>query len=181
MNATMTGTGGATTVGVFNGYAEARRAVDALRRAGVRDDQIGVLGPGDATPAGERSGLENDPTGTRWEEGTGVGAAVGGAAGLGLGALVAAGLMSPVGPVIAGGTLVALLASAGAGATVGTVIGGLAGLGVPEDDAKWYASETEAGRVVVTVRGADAGLARDILRDNGATGRGAAGVGYYGA
>ncbi len=180
MSAGNTGAGGPgsgliVAAGVFPGYAEARRAVDALRRAGYRDDQIGVLGPGDAVPE-NRSGLPNDPTHTRWEEGAGLGAAAGGLAGLGLGAAIAAGLLSPLGPVVAGGTLVALIASAGGGATVGAVMGGLAGLGVPEDDARWYASELEAGRVVVTVHAADGSAARDILRAHEAGQRTTAGA-----
>ena len=167
MNTTDTGAGGTGTrlvvaAGVFPGYAEARRAVDALRRAGYSDDQIGVLGPGDAVRE-KRSGLPGDPTHTRWEEGAGFGAAAGGLTGLGLGAAVAAGLISPLGPVVAGGTLVALIASAGGGATAGALMGGLAGLGVPEDDARWYAGELEAGRVVVTVHAADGSAARDVL------------------
>ena len=41
---------------------------------------------------------------------------------------------------------------AGAAAlTVGTIVGGLIGLGVPEDDASYYESEVHAGRYVVTV------------------------------
>lgn len=160
-----------TAIGVFPGYAEARRAVEALRAAGYRDDQIGVLGPGDLRNEPDHSGLPSDPTHTRWEEGAGIGAAAGGLAGIGLGAAVAAGLISPLGPVVAGGTLVALIASAGTGATVGTVVGALAGLGVAEDDARWYQSELEAGRVVVTVRAADGTAARDILDRNGACNR----------
>lgn len=172
MNPTNTGTGATgaaavTAFGVFPDRASAGRAVDALRRAGYADDQIGLLGPGDSTLPGERSGLENDPTHTRWEEGTGIGAAAGGLAGLGFGAAVAAGLIPAIGPVIAGGTLVALLASAGAGATVGTVVGGLAGLGVPEDEARYYAGELEAGRVLVTVRAADPDDAGRVLQTEG--------------
>lgn len=114
------------------------------------------------------SGLEHDPTGTRWEEGTGIGAAAGAVTGTGLGLAVAAGLIPAIGPIIAGGTLVALLASAGAGATAGTVIGGLIGLGIPEDEARTYEGEFQSGRVLVTV---EAGLrseeASDILRRHG--------------
>jgi hypothetical protein len=90
---------------------------------------------------------------------------------LGLGAAVAAGLMSPLGPVVAGGTAIALLASAGGGAAVGTFVGALAGLAVPEDEAQWYASELEAGRVVVTVRAENAAAAQDILNGHGTTRR----------
>lgn len=181
MNATTSSSRG-TVVGVFADYAEAHRAVADLRSAGFRDDQIGVVGPGrgDDDAGGGRFGLANDPTGTRWEEGTGIGAAVGAAGGLGLGALVAAGLMTPVGPAVAGGALVALLASAGAGATVGTVVGGLAGLGVPEEDARRYQAEAEAGRVLVTVHHVDgrAAEARSVLARH-ATPAGGPGVASY--
>lgn len=181
MNATTSSSRG-TVIGVFADYGEAHRAVADLRAAGFRNDQIGVVGPGraDGATGGEKSGLENDPTGTKWEEGTGIGAAVGAAGGLGLGALVAAGLMSPVGPVIAGGALMGLLASAGAGATVGTVVGGLAGLGVPEEDARRYQAEAEAGRILVTVHNAEgrATEARSILARH-ATPAGGPGVASY--
>jgi hypothetical protein len=170
MNANRTDERGAdaglvTAVGVFPGYTEATRAIFALREAGFRADQIGVAGPksGDTPTSDDLSGLPGDPTRTRWEEGAGIGAAAGGLAGLGLGAAVALGLMSPLGPVVAGGILVALVASAGGGAAVGTVVGSLVGLGIPEGDAQWYVAEVEAGRVVVTVRAEDGALARDIL------------------
>jgi hypothetical protein len=171
-------------VGVFPGYAEARRAVEELRKAGFRDDQLGVLGPdlGDLTPVENRAGLPNDPLGTHWEEGAGLGAAAGATAGVGLGLAVAAGLLPPVGPVVAGGTLVALLASAGAGAATGTVIGGILGLGIPEDHAHVYEGELQAGRVLVTVRPADGQeeAARRILRDLGGVPQGAPDIGTYG-
>lgn len=153
-----------TTVGVFPGYAEAGRAVTALRQAGFRDDQIGVIGPADRMDESP-----DTPPAPRWQEGAGIGAAAGGLAGLGLGAAVAAGLLSPLGPVVAGGAFVALLASAGGGAAAGTLVGALAQMGMPEDDANWYTTEAQAGRVVVTVRGANA--ARDILDRHGATRR----------
>jgi hypothetical protein len=82
---------------------------------------------------------------------------------------VAAGLIPGIGPIIAGGALMALLASAGAGATVGTVLGALVGLGVPEDEAKYYEGEFSSGRTLVTVR-ADtrAAEAWEILNRHGA-------------
>jgi len=153
----------------FHGYAEARRAVEALRAVGFRDDQISVIGPNEAgdVPLSEHTGLAADPTHTRWEEGSGVGAAAGGLAGLGLGLAVATGLMSPLGPVVAGGAVVSVIASAGTGAALGTVIGALCGLGIPEDEAHWFSHELAAGRVVVTVHGADADKAPEILRQAG--------------
>ncbi len=170
-------------VGVFPGFAEARHAVEDLRRAGFRDDQIGVLGPdrGEA-PAAEHTGLPNDPLGTRWEEGAGIGAATGATAGVGLGLAVAAGLISPIGPVIAGGALVALLASASAGAASGAVVGGILGAGVPEDHARIYEGELQAGRVLVTVHPADGqeDAAREVLRRHGGVPHGQPDIGIYG-
>ena len=170
-----TGSANAAVVGVFESRARAQEAVGELRRAGFREDEIGVLTRSDAD-------VITDPTHTRWEEGTGLGAAAGGATGLSLGMAVAAGLMPPLGPVLAGGTLVALLASAGTGAAVGSVVGGLVGLGVPEEDAKWYEGELNAGRVLVAVQ-APAGRAdeaRNVIRKLGGSVHEAAGVGSYG-
>jgi len=136
------------TVGVFRTRDQAQRAIADLRTLGFTDDKIGIVakheGNGDF-------GIDNDPTHSRWEEGTAIGAATGAAAGVGLGLAVVAGLMTPVGPLIAGGALMGLLASAGAGATVGTIFGGLIGLGVSEEDASFYDSEIKSGRYLVTV------------------------------
>lgn len=157
-----------TVVGVFESQDRAKEAVIELRRAGFDEADIGVVGRRGNTTTGSDSGLEDDPTGTRWEEGTGVGAAVGAAGGLGLGLAVAAGLIPVIGPVIAGGALTALIASAGAGATVGTVLGGLVGLGVPETDAGYYEGEFTSGRTLVTVRaGGRATEARRIISQLG--------------
>jgi len=135
------------TVGVFRTHEQARHVVAELQRLGFRDDEIGIV----AKHNTDDFGMEGDPTESRWEEGTAIGAAAGAATGVGLGIAVVAGLMSPVGPLIAGGALVGLLASAGTGAAVGTLFGGLIGLGVSEEDASFYDSEVQAGRYVVTV------------------------------
>jgi hypothetical protein len=132
-------------VASFPDRHKATAAVDALRATGFTNSQIGVLA------RDTRTGWVNDPTGTRWEEGMGIGAAAGAATGLGLGLAVAAGLLVPLGPVIAGGTAMALLASAGTGAAVGTVTGGVMGLGIPEGEQAYYKSEIDAGRALVTV------------------------------
>jgi hypothetical protein len=142
-----------TIIGVFSNREKARQAVSELKAMGFLDQQIGYI----ARDEDGKTGLKNDPTDSRWEEGTGIGAAAGAATGAGLGLAVAAGLISPVGPIIAGGALVALIASAGVGATVGTVVGGLIGLGVPEEDASYYEQEVHAGKYVVTVNAGDRG------------------------
>jgi hypothetical protein len=169
-----------TIVGVFHDRADATSALNALRAAGFEENQIGVISRHTTERAAEpQTGLQDDPTGTRWEEGTGIGAAAGAATGLGLGVAVAAGLIPAVGPVIAGGTLMALLASAGAGAAAGTVVGGLIGLGIPEDEAAIYETEVTSGRTLVTVAaGSRAGEALDVLRrHNGSVRANAVGAG----
>ena len=165
-------------VGTFHDRTDATDAVRELREAGFTDRQIGIVSKHDADwddrtgrkLSSETSGLANDPTNTHWEEGTGVGAAAGAATGVGLGLAVAAGLMPPLGPIVAGGVLIALLASAGTGAAVGTVVGGLIGLGIPEEHAATYERDVNAGRTLVTVSAADRYTdAVDILHKHGGT------------
>ncbi len=177
-------TGHPAVVGVCAGLDEANRAIADLRAVGFRDGQLGIL-TRDTRRNSEsepRLGLPSDPTYTRWEEGSGIGAAVGGAAGLGLGLAVVAGLLPAIGPVIAGGTLVALLASAGAGAVAGTVVGALIGLGVPEDAARWYEDQLAAGRVIVVVQnaGGRAAEAQRIFQRHGLPADPATPIGVYG-
>jgi uncharacterized protein (TIGR02271 family) len=68
----------------------------------------------------------------------------------GLGVLF--GVIPVVGPVIAGGTLGVILSNAAAGAAVAGLAGALIGYGIPEEEAKYYHSEFEAGRTIVTVQ-----------------------------
>lgn len=153
-----------TVIGVFEDRQQADRAVDELRRAGFRDDQIGVAMRYDE---GEFEGEDaaDSAEGNR----AGTGAVTGALAGLGFGALAGLGVLSGVipviGPAIAGGTLGIILTNAAAGAGIGGLVGALAGAGVPEDEAHYYQGEFEAGRTIVTVQ-ADgrADEARAILR-----------------
>jgi hypothetical protein len=165
-----------TAVGVFDSVEEARRALEALRAGGFRDEQLGLL---THEQLEARHRLRHDPTGSRWEEGTGIGAAAGAATGLGWGLAVAVGLLPAVGPIIAGGTLLALLASAGAGAVAGTLLGALIGFGIPEDDAAYFEGEFREGRTLLTVHTPSERYpeARAIMHQYGATERPATTVG----
>jgi hypothetical protein len=111
-----------TAIGVFGSREQADAAVAELRAAGFAGSQIGI-GAG-PTEAREASG---PPT---WESG----GALGGLSGAALGGLAA----GPAGML--------------GGALVGLLLGALLDLGIPEQDARWYADEAEAGRIVVTVR-----------------------------
>ena len=138
---------GSTVVGAFHDAARAQEAVRALKKAGFRDDQIGVVSH-DTDAKGT--------TGTQKGSHMAAGAAPGVAAGAGVGALwalgIAAGVMPVIGPVIAGGILASVLASAVGGAAIAGLVGALVGLGIPEEDAHFYQGEFEAGRTIVTVK-----------------------------
>ena len=162
-----------TAVGTFADRADAAAAVRDLRDAGFAESQIGLISKTEGVTdpdRTERSGLPDDPTHTRWEEGAGIGAAAGAITGTGLGLAVLAGVIPPLGPIVAGGALVALLASAGGGATVGSIVGGLVGLGIPEEEAGGYEAEGTAGRTLVAVSAGRRYVeAVDVLRRHGAT------------
>jgi len=151
-------------VGVFDDRSQAQQAVNALKRAGFTDEQIGVISRENGTGA---SGTDSDDTYA------GEGAVTGLAAGAGIGALwglgILAGVIPGIGPAIAGGTLGVLLSSAAAGAAAAGIAGALVGLGIPEDEAKHYESEFNAGRTIITVKGSGrAAEAKKILQQFGA-------------
>jgi hypothetical protein len=131
-----------TVVGVFPNAAEARDALDELRRLGFPDNQLGML---------------TREQGSHWAEGAAIGAVAGGAVGAaGLAGAAAAGLMIPgLGPVFGAGLLLAALTGGGAGVVAGGIVGALVGLEIPEEHARFYESEVEAGRTLVTVEAGD--------------------------
>jgi uncharacterized protein (TIGR02271 family) len=138
-----------TVVGVFEDSARAQAAVAELSRLGFREDQIGVL---------SRDSRKGGKSRVKGKKGSHIaeGAAAGVAAGAGVGALwalgIAAGMLPAIGPVIAGGLLASVLASAAGGAAAAGIIGALIGLGIPEEDARYYEEEFKAGRTIVTVK-----------------------------
>lgn len=154
----------AVATGLFDTEAEAAEAVRALRDAGIPDADISLIS-NVADRQLEQETLVADDAGT----GAGVGAVLGGAGGLlaGLGLLTIPG----IGPVVAGGWLLATAVGAVAGAVVGGAAGGLVGAlteaGVSEADAHVYAEGIRRGGTLVTVRtGPDhADLADEILHD----------------
>jgi len=132
-----------TVVGVFRTHEEAAQAVVELKQAGFPADQISLVG--------------KDPGGKVKTEGTNVaaGAATGVVVGAGAAALVSLGMsfgvIPVIGPILAIGPLAAALISAAGGAAAGGLVGALVGLGLPEHEAKYYESEVQSGRYLVTV------------------------------
>ena len=153
-----------TITGLFNTHTEARAAVEALRSAGIDEQDISIVGNNaDGSYKAETTTDTSEAAG----QGAGIGAIVGGAGGLltGLGIMAIPG----VGPVVAAGWLAATAVGAAAGAAVGGaaggLIGGLTAKGVPEHDAHIYAEGIRRGGTLVTaiVDEADEAAARDIL------------------
>ena len=135
-------------VGVFEDREHAERAVDELRGAGFAEDDVGFA----VRDETKREDVEvEDEGGSRAGEGAVTGMVTGGL----IGGLLAAGaalLIPGVGPIIGGGILATILGGAAAGAAAGGLLGALTGLGVPEEEARYYESEFQAGRTIVTVK-----------------------------
>lgn len=155
--------------GIYRDQSSAEAAVQALRGAGFRVEDLSILMP-------ENLGSKelNVQKATKGPEGTatgaGVGAAVGGTLGLlaGIGALAIPG----IGPLIAAGPIVASLAGLGAGGAVGGLAGGLIGMGMPEYEAKRYEGYVSKGGILLSVHCDNSewvGRAKDILKQTGAS------------
>jgi uncharacterized protein (TIGR02271 family) len=143
----MTTANRSTVVGVFENRDDAERAVDDLRSAGFTANEIGFAGHGEGQ---KQEGVSEDKA-ENFATGAAAGIIPGGVIGGVIGA-VATGLIPGIGPIISAGILTGVLGGAAAGAATGGIIGGLTGLGVPEDEAKYYEGEFKSGRTLVTVK-----------------------------
>jgi uncharacterized membrane protein len=153
----MTLTEGYIAVGIFHEPAQAHRALEELRQAGYSDNEIGYLARARA--------IEPDKTiGTFIANSTVEGWFVGGLLGT---AIVL--LIPGFGLATVGGILAASLGGAAIGAAAGSLLGALISIGIPEEEARHYQKEIEAGHTVITVK-AQSGYADalHILRRNGA-------------
>ncbi len=156
---------GSTAVGCFDDRGRLRQSVEALRRAGFRNGQIGVATHlwGD-----EAGGSDVTETKTNMEEWAVNGAVLGAILG-GLAGAVAVGVIPGLGPMLAGGILEAIAGGAVSGGIGGGVLGGLLGLSVPEREERDYEEELRAGHGIVTVKaGARYQEAEEILHRYGA-------------
>jgi len=147
---------------------QAEAIVDSLKSAGFRNTEISVLLP--------------DKSGTRdfaHEQNTKLpeGAATGGVAGMGAGAILGwlAGIgtlaIPGVGPFIAAGPIMAALGGAAVGGATGGVIGALVGLGIPEYEAKLYDGKIRSGNALISVHAENSNqvkTAKEIYKQAGA-------------
>jgi hypothetical protein len=140
-----------TVTALYPDFASAQAVADDLVSMGFQPDTISIVandasGQYASTFATQAAAMQEDVSAG---EGASFGAVIGGL--VGLGAMAIPG----IGPVIAAGPLVALLIGAGVGAATGAVTGGLiAGLvdmGIPEDEAGYYAEGVRRGGVLLLV------------------------------
>lgn len=147
-------------VGVFDERNDAELAARDLREKGFKDDQIGYAWRDDKG----KTHSEGNKSGEMAASGAGTGVVLGGLIGAG-----AALLIPGIGPVVSGGLLASALAGAATGAVAGGVAGGvsgaLVGLGIPEEEAKFYDERFKEGGTLMTVRADDRyDDASDIVR-----------------
>jgi hypothetical protein len=156
---------------VFGIYAD-RQAVELtvteLREAGFRAADISILLP---------ENLGNKDLGTeahsKAPEGAATGAASGAVIGGALGWLAGIGALAipGIGPFIAAGPIMGMLAGAGAAGAAGGLLGGLVGLGLPEYEAKRYQGRIKEGGILLSVHADDSewtDRAKQILEVTGA-------------
>ncbi len=155
--------------GIYNSVGGAELAIDDMKRAGFRAEDISVLLP-------ENSGTKDFAfqKGTKAPEGSAAGAASGAVIGGTLGWLIGIGALAipGLGPFIAAGPLMVALAGVGVGGAVGGLTGALIGMGIPEYQAKRYEGLVKNGGILLSVHADDGKwtkLAKNILEQTGAT------------
>jgi hypothetical protein len=152
--------------GIFTSRTRAEQAVDELMRAGFSPEDVSLLMS--ESTRGREFAIKRS---TKAPEGAATGAAIGGVIGaVAAGLAAVASITVPGLAIVAAGPLVAALAGLGAGAAAGGLTGALIGLGVPENEAKFYAKEIEKGGILVGVYAHDdkVEVARDVLNAAGA-------------
>ena len=153
------GTYSKRAVGVFSTRREAEQALHALNDSGFGMNQVSVIAQ-DAEGGQGIAGTEvTEQTGNKADEGASAGAVSGGALGGLTGLLVGLGTLAipGAGPIMLAGAAATALATTAAGgaigATTGGLLGGLAGLGIPDKEAKSYHDRVDQGGYLVIVDG----------------------------
>ena len=154
--------------GIYRSREEVEEAVSALKNSDFRATDISVLfsdNVGTKDFAVEKH--TKLPEGS--SAGAGTGAVLGGVLGwlTGIGALAIPG----IGPFIAAGPIVSMLAGVGAGGVLGGVAGALVGMGIPEYEARRYEGRIKEGGILLSVHTDNADWKKravEILKKTGA-------------
>lgn len=154
--------------GIYKDAVSLGQALERLRSAGFRSTDVSVLMP-------ENLGTKDlaHKKETKAPEGATTGGVTGGVIGGALGWLAGVGALAipGLGPFIAAGPIMGLLAGAGAGGAVGGVVGALVGMGIPEYEAKRYEGRIKSGGILLSIHCDDSDWvkrAKKILAETGA-------------
>ena len=134
--------------GMYRTRQDVEQAVQALQTADFPNTDISVLfAESSGTKVFAHEKHTKAPVGST--AGAGTGAVIGGA----LGWLASIGVLAipGVGPFIAAGPIVALLAGVGAGGVIGGIAGALIGMGIPEYEAKRFEGRIKEGGILLSV------------------------------
>lgn len=142
----------AVVICVVSSRDDAVKIIDDLKTAGIANDEISAVFPHheDGHEFARKAGIDiPDNALPGGVVGGGAGAFIGGTIGLlaGVGALAIPG----IGPLIAAGPLVALLAGASTGATLGSVAGGLVSMGMTPTHANTLENKLRDGQILLSV------------------------------
>lgn len=133
--------------GLFKHPSEASVAIQALEQKGFSDKNISLVANESLTE--ESFALTEN---SKLPEGVAIGASSGGLLAAVVGGLAAVGVVATGGAgILASGPVVAALASGGAGAATGGLIGGAIGLAIPEHEVKFYEDAIKEGAVLIGV------------------------------
>lgn len=161
---------GHLVTGLYDSPDHAGRAYnDLTTKHGYKSDDVSVLMSEDT----RRRHFGDVKPGTEFKTGSKAaeGAGVGGATGIGLGAVLggllaaATSIAIPGIGLIVAGPLAGAIAGAGAGGVAGTLIGALIGAGIPEERAKAYDEGIRKGGIVLGTRARDEAHAAELERD----------------
>src|SRR6202158_4590552 len=134
--------------GIYKDTVSLGQGLERLRSAGFRSTDVSVLMP-------ENLGTKDlaHKKETKAPEGAATGGVTGGVIGGALGWLAGIGALAipGLGPFIAAGPIMGLLAGAGAGGAIGRLVGSLVGRGIPEYEAKRYEGRIKSGGILLSV------------------------------
>ena len=161
--------------GIYRDTVALGGGLERLKSAGFRSTDVWVLMPENI---GTKDFIHKKET--KAPEGATAGGVSGGVVGGVVGWLVGVGALAipGLGPFIAAGPIMGLLAGAGAGGAVGGLLGALIGAGIPEYEAKRYEGRVKTGGILLSVH-CDSSewvkRAKQILEQTGAEDIGSAG------
>lgn len=136
-------------MGIYDKKEQAEEAVEIFRKEGFQSSDVSVLMP----QQGETMTFAHEK-GTKAPEGAVMGSTTGAVIGGTLGWLTGAGAIVAFplfGPLVVAGPILGAITGAAVGGTLGGLAGALAGLGIPEYEAKRYESAIKAGGILLSV------------------------------